>query len=330
MALMKRIGGFFPSKIQDWSKTQLTYLNLSIDSREFIGSFFAINVILSSIAAGLLFFFYSIPVLVSFPASFILILGILYVVIVLAISSRAHFVEEILPDALQLLASNIKGGLATEKALIVSARNEFGPFSNEMKSSAKKIISGRTLETAFASMTKRINSKILERSFWLLNKGLTAGGEIADMLSQISSDLRSRQAIEKEIRANIYIYVILILFAASIGAPALLSVSTFIVEVSAAQAQRIAESTIDVSEIRAGTGSSFLFVPGAGIDAQFVVLFSYALLLVSSLFASLSIGVINSGKEIEGMKVFPLILLVSFAVFFIGRLILSSFFTSLI
>jgi len=51
---------------------------------------------------------------------------LIYLYLNYKVDKKAKEVEEVLPDALQLMASNLRAGLTTEKALFSSARKEFG------------------------------------------------------------------------------------------------------------------------------------------------------------------------------------------------------------
>ena len=62
------------------------------------------------------------------------------------VESRSKEVENILPDALQIMAMNIRAGLTTERALILTARPEFGIFEKELKRAGKEILAGKDLK----------------------------------------------------------------------------------------------------------------------------------------------------------------------------------------
>jgi hypothetical protein len=150
------------------------------------------------------------------------------------------------------------------------------------------------------------------------------------LLIKLSDDLREQQAIQQEVKASISMYVLLIFFGAGIGGPLLLGISTFIVEALQAQASTTGIETT-LSELPSQVAATqFVGVPKTQIDPGFILMFASILVFVSSLMSSFAIGAINSGKEKNGLKFFPLILILSFMVFFGARAMLSTMFADVL
>jgi hypothetical protein len=128
-------------------------------------------------------------------------------------------------------------------------------------------------------------------------------------------------------------FKLLIFFSAAFGGPALYAVSSFIVEVMTAQSGSTPE--IDPSIIAQG-GSRFAglsgFVGGSAsiISPEFIVFFAQVMLFVGGVFASLILGAIATGKEKDGMKYLPVMLLVSFGLFFLIRSVMHAAFGPLL
>jgi flagellar protein FlaJ len=200
----------------------------------------------------------------------------------------------------------------------------------ELKKASKRILTGTKIQDALAEIPKRIQSRTLEKTFWLINKGISSGGQIADVLTQLSDDLREQNSLQDEIRANISIYVMLIFFSAAIGAPIMLGVSSFIVQILSKQMSGIQISdNPSMSTVSAKT--PFIGgIPKSKIDPGFVLLFSEVVLLFTAFFASLTMGIINAGTEKQGLKYLPILLIVSFVLFFGIRLVLSTMFKQLV
>ena len=235
-----------------------------------------------------------------------------------------------MPDVLQLIASNIKAGLTTERSLFVSARPEFGPLTVELKTASKNIIAGDRIEHALLEIPKKIKSKILERTLWLLAEGIKNGGQIADLLIELGNDLREENIVKAEIKSNISMYIILIFIAAAFGAPMLFGVSSFIVGILEEQMGTVDLDADALKEMQRGSPmGNMMGVPTASVGEDFVVGFVGVSIIVTSVFAGLTIGVINSGKEKEGVKYIPFVLLISFVLFYLVRAVLEIVFGSL-
>jgi pilus assembly protein TadC len=328
----RRLAILLPRSISNKFKQELIYVGSAVDGEVFAGFMMLFSVILGAALSALLYFLYLFPVFLSLPVFFILILGSALLWLNLAADSEGHFVETVLPDALQLIASNIKSGLTTERSLFVSAQKEFGLLSKELKKVGKNILSGQRLEDAIIQLPKRIKSKLLARTIWLITHGIGSGGRLADLLLELAQDLRDQKAVHDEIRANVSIYVLLIFFSAAFGAPLLLGVSTFIVEAMYKQTTMLdAGGLAEISETTTQAGVPMAQgatggLPTAVIDPAFVIFFATILLIVNAIFVGLTMGVINSGREKNGAKFIPVLLIVSFIAFYATRYLLVSFF----
>lgn len=326
----------FLRKIVEAFEGEFAYLGIRISSRKFVINMllFAFSLsVLSTIFTSIFLQWPYFMVVIGFFVTFALVMGGIYLFLDLQAEARGKQVEKVLPDALQLIASNIKSGLTTERALLVSARPEFGPLEFELKRISTRILSGVPIEKAILEVPKHIKSVLVERTMWLLARGISSGGEIADLLLQLSRNLRTQITLQSEAHASISIYVILIFFSAAFGGPALYAVSSFIVEVMSAQVSsqpQINPNSLSAAGSRfSGLGS---FVGGRSdmISPEFVIFFAQIMLFVGGLFASLILGAISTGKEKDGVKYIPFVMLCSFGLFLLIRFVLHAAFGTLL
>ncbi len=322
--------------IMDAFEKQFVYLGIRISSRKFVINMLMFSFTLSVLSTIITSIFFQWPyylVVIGFFFTFVIVMGGIYLFLDLQAEGRGKQVEKVLPDALQLVASNIKSGLTTERALLVSARPEFGPLEFELKRISTRVLSGVPIEKAILEVPKHIKSTLVERTMWLLARGISSGGEIADLLLQLSRNLRTQITLQSEAHASISIYVILIFFSAAFGGPALYAVSSFIVEVMDAQVS--SQPQINPANL-AAAGSRFSglggFVGGRSgiISPEFVIFFAQIMLLVGGIFASLILGAIATGKEKDGVKYVPAVMLFSFGLFYLIRFVLHSAFGTLL
>lgn len=327
-----RFSSMLPKSLLEGFRKQLMYNRIDIDEHRFVGFLFLYGFFLAiGISANALIFLDITPSIV-FPLSFVAFIGIAYLLLKMSSEKKGKFVESILPDALRLIASNMKSGLTTERALFVAGRPEFGVLQLELRDASKKIASGEKVEDALKGIGEKINSKVLDETIWLISQGIKSGGQIADLLFQLSDDLKNQNQLQDEITSNISIYILLILFAAVFGAPLLFGISSFIVEVLTKQLAQA--SQIDTQGIQATGNLAALggFTSGDKnvLSPDFILMFSVIMLIFTTTFSSLTIGVINTGKETGGIKyVLPLVL-VGLFVFFAIREILKTFFGGLL
>ncbi|MFH1255857.1 MAG: type II secretion system F family protein [Candidatus Diapherotrites archaeon] len=323
-----RISALVPKKVLDAFRKELDYLNIDISEKKFVGFIVSYGFFLSIGIALNLWLFLAMPVY-SFFLLYALFLAGSYLWLSITSESKGKFAEKILPDALQLIASNVKSGLTTEKALFASARPEFGPLELELRRAGQKILGGVPAEQALNDIPKRIKSLTLERTIWLLSQGINSGGQMSDLLIQLSDDLRQQNSLQQEISANVSMYVMMIFFAAALIAPMLFGISSFIVQIFAKQMQLIPSIPADAV---ASAGSKFQIITQfvttqrKPIAPEFIQEFSFYSLVVTGVFAALTIGIINTGKEKGGMKFIPILLIVMIVLFFLTRWALTLLF----
>lgn len=329
----QRIASIIPKGFSDHIRGSLSYLNINIDERKFLGFLVAYGFALGIAFALLLMVFLELPFLVGFLGTFMLFVGGTYVYLGMAAESKGQQVDKVLPDALQLVASNIKSGLTTERALFTSARPEFGPLEVELKRASKEIVAGSSVDKALLAMGGRIKSSTFERTVWLVAKGIRSGGQISDLLIQLSDDLREQQSVQAENRAETSMYIMLIFIAAAFGAPILFGVSSFIVSILTTQLANL--PTIDVPEGAAlpsqlGPIMQISQKREIVITPEFVLTFSLVAMLVTAFFAAMTIGVINTGKAKQGWKFIPIVFIIGLLLFYAIRFALQGVFGTLL
>jgi pilus assembly protein TadC len=317
------MASLIPKGILNAFRREMGYVGIQVGEKRFVGFIMVFGLgIAIAMALNLSIFFGMDPVF-SFFVTFMAFVGGIYFWLSRTADKEGKQVERLLPDVLELIASNIKSGLTTERSLFASARSEFGVLSEELKTASKEIMSGRRMEEALLDLPTRIKSTVLERSIWLLVQGMKSGGEIADLLEQLSSDLREENAMQDEISANLSMYVILIFAAAILGAPLLFGISSIIVGILVEQTSSISISSEQMSEYSSMSQVPFMGLPTVNITEAFIVTFSVLALLATAIFASLTIGAMGSGSEKEGVKYIPLMMIGSLAVFWVIRIFLS-------
>lgn len=324
MSIYQRIASLIPKGIINAFQKELNYVGISVNETRFVGfiALFGFGVAIA-VAVNLYLFFEIQPVL-SFALAFLGFGGGIYYWLNQISGNEGKVVEKNMPDVLELIASNIKSGLTAERALFTSARPEFGALSEELKNASKEIMSGERIENALMALPQKIKSKSLERTIWLLVQGIKSGGEIADLLLQLGSDLREENSMNEEISANISMYVILIFAAALLGAPLLFGINSLIVGTIIEQTGSVNISPQQMEEYSSmSTVGRFMGLPTINITESFIIMFSILALIVTAIFASFTIGAMAAGSEKEGIKYIPIMLIGSIGLFFAVRIVLG-------
>ncbi|MFA6214524.1 MAG: type II secretion system F family protein [Candidatus Micrarchaeia archaeon] len=221
--------------------------------------------------------------------------------------------EEVLPDFLSLVASNIRAGLTPDKALIVSARDEFGPLTQAVHKAGKSSITGMPFDAVLLEMNEHINSNVLEKTIRMIVEGLHSGGDMANLLEKTALDIRKFRSVRREINSIILNYVLFIMAAITFGAPMLYSVSGFLVDIMLKIRAKIGTGS---DAMTAMSGSVSIFKGNLLLTAESVMLFSAASIVVTIFFGCMAVGVMSTGKKSEGLKYFPLLTIIGLGLLF--------------
>ncbi|MCW1300684.1 MAG: type II secretion system F family protein [Candidatus Parvarchaeota archaeon] len=319
----KSIALLLPGSYSERIRQLLVYCDLEIPREEWVGFSLLFSIFLSIPISILIFKIFSLTplhLILLIIGFFILLQIILLGALELTATARGAFVEEILPDALSLIASNLRSGMTTERAVLLSARSEFGPLEKEFRMAAKRILAGETIDEALRDICLHIKSKLLERTMQLLVESIKSGGEISKLLEEISMNIRDLQIMKKDIRANVMSYTIFILMAAGFGAPLLFAISTSLIETIIKLTSAI---TLPPPAVIAQMPTFIRIGAPPAISTEFLTWFSIFAMLIISVFSGLIIGSIEKGDERGGVKYIPLLLGISLATFFLTKIALK-------
>jgi len=305
---------FFPKKLRkDYQKN---IINTGTDKAPAIyyNRIFIASIITTLIFSTLFYFIdasmlYSILVFVCFQIFF-------YFKVSLSASARIKKMEEVFPDVISLMASNLRSGITIEKAFLLAARPEFAPLDKEILKTGKEITTGQDVILALNKMSEKISSEKIEKVVTLIISGLKAGGNISDLLDQTSRNMKEKEVIEKKSRSTILMYVIFIFFAVGVGAPVLFGLSSILVEIVLNLTSNL--PAVDSTQ----TALPFSFSE-LSISLNFVIYFAIIFIIVTNFISCLVIGLVNKGEGKAGLKLFIPLLALSLGLFFIVRVVLS-------
>lgn len=264
---------------------------------------------------------------VAAVSTFIVLGAFVWALVLLQTESRRAAVEAVLPDFLTLMAGNVRSGMTLDQAMWYAAKPEFGIFSIEVRTVVKNAFSGEPIEKSLDRLDMRFNSRVLHRTILLLKQALATGGEIAQILEETAQDAREVSMHKKDIASTLLVYIIFLVFASTLGAPFLFSVSTTLIGVLSMAFAYMPSGGLDYS---GGMPTSFFATPSApSISTDEFFWFSMALIFVTSLIGSLLLGIVQGGSKTQGIKYFPFMLIVSYIVYFVVASMLESMFAGM-
>lgn len=306
-----------PPKYRNWVRKMIEFSGMRTTPEKYITK----SLIMSIIIAVVIAFFAGVYATYVFIGVFCGMFFLSNGWLILAVDRRKNFVENVLSDALELTAANIRAGFIPSKALLLSARSEFGPLAEAIRRSGKEIMTGKSMADGLNQIPKYIKSEVLERAVKLISEGARSGGQLVALLEENAADIRRKQAIKKEVKANIIMYGIFIVFAGVLGAPVLYALSLYLI------------STLTIFSSAGTLPESFssnipFFKFGISISPDFLLLFSVVSIIITTFFSGIIIGLIDTGKEKGGIKYIPIFMIIALLVFFGARIIISSMFAS--
>jgi hypothetical protein len=160
----------------------------------------------------------------------------------------------------------------------------------------------------------------------MILESLRYGGAMADLLEQISKDMRNQQLTQKEVSGQLFMYSIFIAFAGLIAAPVLYGLTSQMIVVTDEVWKGI------LTQNPGGlptTGISFLKPSPPKITPQTYHDFSLVSIIIITGFASLIMSAISSGSAIKGLKYLPVFIIIGIMIFFVMQAIIASMFASI-
>jgi len=303
---------------------------------KFFGGLFYLTAFITTIAYILYIFpflsQYSWPILLVLSAigwSIVqLLLALVFSLLVyfyldLLIYKRTKKMEEMLPDFLQVVSSNLKGGLSFENALLGAIKPRFSILANEMAEVSKKLMTGHEVGAALSELGQKYNSPMLRRSIDLMISELEGGGEIANMIDRISENIKETKVLKEEISASAVAYIIFISVIVIAIAPLLFSLSFHLLIV-------ILNFVSKLSTTTTMRGALPFNISKIVIEPNDFKYFSIAALSIISFFSSLIVSIVEKGNVKSGLKYIPIFLFGSLILYTIFMKILSVIFAGLI
>ena len=238
----------------------------------------------------IVYFIFNLPLSILF-APFVIFPAI-YTYVSVKQEQNTSKIEQSAPDFLRQLSSMLKVGLSFENAMEDMSKYGQGPLYDEMRRAILEIRMGRNFDDAWIAMSKRLESRELERIFIIILDGRRSGSSMADVIMNVSDDLRDLLAIKQERKSSVMMAVMFLIISAVIATPfALGMVSVY---------AQFMESFGQVTDL----------VAVAPIAGQFY-------LVIHSVLVGLIISVIMYGSFKKGVKFSVPIVVVAYGIFYL-------------
>jgi Flp pilus assembly protein TadB len=254
-----------------------------------------------------------------FATLFILLV---YFYLDLKIYHRTKKMEEQLPDFLQVLSANLKGGMTFERALWAAIKPRFTLLSSEMAKASKKVMTGYEISKALTELADKYDSLMLRRTVDLIISEVESGGNIAELIDRLVDNLKETKALKDEMSASAIAYVIFISVIVIVISPLLfaLSFNLLILLLNFV-------SKLSIATQQATLPFSFSKV---NINPEDFKIFSMAAIFVVSFFSSLIVSIVEKGDIKGGVKYVPIYIFGSIALYFFFMKTLGTLFAGIL
>lgn len=261
-------------------------------------------IILGGIILGIVVFFLfsiiGINPLLGGIIGFILPAAGIFIWLFFMMERRIDSIEQGTPDFLRQISSLLRSGVGIETAMEDVSKYGKGPLIDELKRAVIEIKIGSTFEESLLSMSERLKSKNLDRTFRMILEGRRVGGSLSDVIETVAEDLRAVLALKRERKANVMMSVMFLIIAAIVAAPfALGMIMTY-------------------SSFMGLLGNPNPLFEAAGTAAS-------GYIIIHSIIAGLLIGIVLYGSARKGVKYAILLAPAAYAIFYVIQIVGPSF-----
>ena len=252
---------------------------------------------LSPLKVYLISFFGWFAIQIFFSVLFVLLV---YFYLDLKIYQRTKNMEDQLPDFLQMVSSNLKGGMTFERSLWAAIKPRFSILGSEMAKASKKVMTGYEVSKALIDLSDKYDSLMLKRTVDLIISELESGGNAADIIDRIVENLKETKQLKNEMSAAAVAYIIFISTIVIFISPLLFSLAFHMLNLIVGFINKIALAT-------AQNGTQVFFVASRSeITPSDFKIFSMIAIFVISFFSSLIVSIVEKGDVKSGVKYIPI------------------------
>lgn len=226
-------------------------------------------------------------------------------------------IESYLPEFIDNLVSNLKGGISLEKALLKSVRKEQVSLVKEVTLINEKIMMGETVEQALHEFRTRFDSSpIINRTLFLIEEGIKGGGNLAKPLEKISQNLKKIYELNEEIKSNAGGFTVVIKAITLFVTPLLFALALTLLSFIGNLFSILSKTNVDIISVSA--------IPPE--YTQYLQTFSYAMIVLIVFFSSLIIAQLKNEKIYESLKYIPIYIIIAIVLYGQFSKLLLSFF----
>jgi len=253
-----------PKRILNRMELLLAYSRISFSAREWIGIFFTLGFFLLIIGAAI----FSLPVGIGgFLASVALIL----IIPRIRANKRKATIVSTLPDVLHHMSVSVRSGLVLDRVIQEIADADYGAISEEFSQIVVEMKRGRPLKDALLAFSERSGSKEIDRAMHLLVEGVEFGGPIADVLDEVSDDMRAVRMIQRERRSLTSQQISFLVMASLLAGPFVMGVVASLPTIMVSIVSGYGEAQFPIAEMKVVVTALSFFVVAQAFSSSIMM-----------------------------------------------------------
>ncbi len=167
---------------------------------------------------------------------------------------RIALIEKHFPSALREIAYLLKSGGTYEYAIRELTSYEYGPLNIELENVLLRLEQGYNFEESLNIISENVNSEMVRKTISIINDTIKAGASLADILEELSEDMRKLYKLELDRKAKTMMQMLFIVSAGAIIAPGIyglvVTLIEFLMGISATTGLANAKSVADALSVK--------------------------------------------------------------------------------
>ena len=230
-------------------------------------------------------------------------------------NNKIKDVERRLPEFLRDIAESGRFGMTLAASIQAAAKGKYGPLTPAIQRMAYQISWGISATEALRLLQESVNTPLVNRVCGVVIKAASAGGNVADVLTLVSTDTKELQYSEDDRRISMLTYIVVIYVAFFVFLATVLILNfVFIPQMAGVlKSQQASASTNGGgggSDLTKNSGMSM-----AGLTAENIMAIKQIYLaaaLIHGLGDGIVAGVLDTGKIANGMRHSFLMVLIAY------------------
>ncbi len=214
--------------------------------------------------------------------------------------ARVKRVEDGLADALRSMATILKTGGTVESAFEETAKCGYGPLSETLGAALAQLKRGKTFEGALAGAAAESQSKLFSRMVMIISDARKSGAGLADTMLAIAEDAAEVNRLARERASRTLVHAAFLYSAALLLSPFIFGFTLAVVAVI-------------------GTGIGCAVPDAQPMSTGFLDTMLTLFLAVEVVLVTLAVGVIRGGKMARHAVRIPIMILIAFAIYEVGK-----------